>query len=539
MNEKKIRSRSPLYEHSSINKFLKIYENNKNFKWDEWLKYNNTFKNLGKQGIVGLLQVTDEEEDDGDKIIFKMSQYIDYLINHEYTVIKGLQEISEFCPHFCKCIGLISAEVDLNYTKNTNPFKITTKYPIEKNILLMEYIKNSCKFYNYIKSLRIHDDVIFSIIKQVLLAIYMAQIHKNFSHYDLHSYNVMIKKCNEEDLFLYVIDDEIQYLIPTYGSYPVIIDYGFAYIKDMEDNALWSGMSHTDVGFMSNQYDWVADPKLFLITVSSELKEKRPSDKTINFRKMIKTIFKPLTIDSDSGWDKLYKYSASEYLIKYLRPIRSHKSIIFSEYECYSMELIQSLIILPLEKRSYKGLKISYNAFVNEFIKIENLISNPYKNLYILKCIIDITREIRHIYINNNTRNEGIKYFRQSLHYRINKISAWFNPKNINYELMLCSLLELSQNMEGYLHYILTDINHTKNLEYKNLPISNTKEIIDMVEIFSPSDFTIKESSKIFVFNSKNKSTFSFSLDYDDINKINKIHPIDRGNYIYKNYNLQ
>ena len=50
----------------------------------------------GKQGFVGIL------EKDGKDYVFKMSQYINYLIHHESIVMQGLNIISTFCPHFCK-----------------------------------------------------------------------------------------------------------------------------------------------------------------------------------------------------------------------------------------------------------------------------------------------------------------------------------------------------------------------------------------------------------------------------------------------------
>ena len=138
----------------------------------------------------------------------------------------------------------------------------------------MDYVDNSCKFYNYVRSKEINDNIIFSTINQVLMAIKIAQIKKKFSHYDLHSLNIMMKKCDYDAVFVYVIDKDTQFAIPTRGHYPIIIDFGFSYIKDMEDGPLYPSMAHTDAGFMSDRFDWVSDPKLFLITISAELESK-------------------------------------------------------------------------------------------------------------------------------------------------------------------------------------------------------------------------------------------------------------------------
>ena len=46
-------------------------------------------------------------------------------------------------------LNIINCKIDAKYRKNSeNPFQIENKYPIMKDILLSEYIDNSCKFYN-------------------------------------------------------------------------------------------------------------------------------------------------------------------------------------------------------------------------------------------------------------------------------------------------------------------------------------------------------------------------------------------------------
>jgi hypothetical protein len=97
----------------------------------------------------------------------------------------------------------------------------------------------------------------------------------------------MIKKCDKNLSFLYVIDDENQFLVPSLGYYPIIIDYGFSYIENMDNGPLWASLAHTNVGFMCDRFDPIADPKLFLVTVSFEIKNKRNSKKSKLFRKII------------------------------------------------------------------------------------------------------------------------------------------------------------------------------------------------------------------------------------------------------------
>ena len=159
------------------------YNKNKEKTFDEWLEFDRTFEKPGKQGLVGLLKPKKSITNIKSKIVFKISQYINYLVQHEYSVMKGLNELSPYCPHFCKVIGTILCEVDSDCRKSGNPFEIRTKHPIEKEVLLTEYVEDSSKLYNYIKSKKIHENVLYSAIKQVLMAIAIAQRKKNFSHY--------------------------------------------------------------------------------------------------------------------------------------------------------------------------------------------------------------------------------------------------------------------------------------------------------------------------------------------------------------------
>ena len=75
---------------------------NEDRPWEDWLEFVQSFRKPGKQGLVGLLKkrVTNDDEDP-EYFVFKVSQYVNHLALHEGTVMKGLNDISEYCPHFC------------------------------------------------------------------------------------------------------------------------------------------------------------------------------------------------------------------------------------------------------------------------------------------------------------------------------------------------------------------------------------------------------------------------------------------------------
>jgi hypothetical protein len=525
---------SDIREITKYNQLLTYYEQNKDNNWDEWLEFIEVFKRSGKQGVVGLMKIKNTDI----KCIFKLSQYINYLTQHEFSVMKGLDDIYTYCPHFCRSIGLTIGKVEPRYKKNDeNPFNIKSRYPIEKEILLCEYIETDKKLYNYIRDKNISFDIMFSIIKQVIMGINIAQRKKQFTHYDLHSYNIMMKECDKDIVFLYVLDDENQYCVPTMGHYPVIIDFGFSYANDLKNQPLWQSMSFTDTGFISDRFDWVADPKLFLVTVSDEMVTNRPSKLTKKFRRVVKNIFSSLNIDFESGWDNVDNKGASDYVIEMLEEYNKDSEL-FTKYDHYCIDLLTSLIIQPLEEQNYVNIDVSYMTFMKEWIKIEQQLTNPFYCLNTLKNIIDSARDIRPEYMSsdNGMKEKALHYFKRTINDSISKISKFCRLKDIHYEKLLCSLLVLSKNIEGVLYDIMENRIHEKKKEYDKLPIQNIDQIYGAVETNLPDKYIFNENTVVYVLNCVSQNCVKFIPDKSLLNKINELHPIERGIFLYEKF---
>ena len=529
-------TREELNHYSNILDLISYYNENKDKDWKEWLSFDTVFDKPSKQGIVGLLEM---KNNTSVKLVFKISQYINYLIQHESTVMNGLNSLSTYCPHFCCSVGTILCDVEPKCKKQDNPFNIISKHPIKKEALLCEFIDKSCKFYNYIRSDRISEDILYSTVKQVLLALAIAQRKKQFSHYDLHSFNIMMKKCDKDAVFLYVLDDENQFAIPTYGHYPVIIDFGFSYINDMEDGPLWPSLAHTDIGFMSDRFDWVADPKLFLVTVSSEIKNKRNSKRSRIFRRVVKNIFHPLNIDWSSGWDEGQDKGASDYVTEMISDYNPG-SILFDEYEHYCIDLLQSMIILPLEEQDYSKIHKSYEVFVKEWMKVESQISSPYYNLYILKGVIDSARLVRVAYTYQSTRLDAIRTFRHSFNDKVKEVANFVRLDGIQYEKILCSLIVFSRCMEGVLYDVMTARMAEKEREYKKLPLQSIEQVYAGIEVNLPDRYEYNNNTTISIFDSyKETAITTYQIPEEHIKNINDMHPITRGTFLYDLYKTQ
>jgi len=519
-----------LNEDSGFNHIVEYYEKNKNRPWNEWLEVDKIFPHPGKQGLVGLMK---SKEDPNVQYVFKISQYINYLIHHELTVMNSLTDIADYCPNFCRSVGSIVCTVDPRKKKDGNPFDCESKYRVEKEVLLTEYLDNSYKFYNYILSEKVSEDVLYSTVKQVLLGISIAQREKNFTHYDLHSNNIMMKKCNKDLVFLYVIDENTQFCIPTYGSYPVIIDYGFAYSTKLDGGPLWPTLNHTEVGFLSDRFDPIADPKLFLVTVSDEINDVRKSKNSKKLRHIAKNNYSNLSIDWDSGWDNDVDRCATDFVLKKISKY-SKVSPLFREYEYYCMDLVQTLVVMPLEKQNYDNFEISYLTFLKEFTKIEKEISTPFFCLYVLKGVIDAARTVRSDYCNNETRQQAVGYFRHSVQERVDSIANYCKLKDINYEKMLCGLLCYSKCLEGMLYESMTKRVNNKIESYEKVPIHSPEELVVCLEINIPHKYEFNENTQILVIDNVKKQCYSMNITEEDRKNINSYDSISQGHEMYK-----
>ena len=343
-----------------------------------------------------------------------------------------------------------------------------------------------------------------------------------------------MKKCNKDVVFLYVLDEENQFCVPTLGSFPIIIDFGFSYIKGLEDGPLWPSMGHTNAGFTSNQFDQFADSKLFLITVSGEIKEKRGGKFAKRLRRVVRNMFASLKVDWSSGWDK-GKRSAGDCISK-LMGSYNQVSKLFEDYDHHCIDIIQSLIILPLQEQDYSDIHTSYVSFLTEWVKIENQISSAYYNLYILKGVVDAARYVSAAYLDKKTRINSVIDFQRAVGERINSVVKFCRTKTINFEILLCSLLVLSRSMEGIIYDVIFALNGKKVRSYNKLPLKSVEQIYAAIEANIQDKYVYSGDTSVIVLDSVEGKTDIFKIPKQSIEIVNDLHSIARGTYIYDLY---
>lgn len=524
-----------LNEKSGFNKLLAYYNSNKDKDWKEWLVVEKIFPRPGKQGLVGLMSAKD---DPTIIFVFKISQYINHLVQHEFTVIQSLDPLSDFCPHYCRAIGTIVCQIDPYKRKDGNPFICESKYPIDKEVLLLEYLDHTYKFNNYINSPKVPEHTLISTIKQTLLAVSIAQQKTKLTHYDLHSNNIMMKRCSKDLVFLYILNTDFQFCVPTYGSYPVIIDYGFSYSSSLDNGPMWATLNHTDVGFMSDRFDPFADPKLFLVTVADEIHETRKSKNSRKLLNIVKNNYSPLKIDWQSGWDTDNRKCATDYLLDILA-LHNSGSKTFKEQEYYCIDLLQTLIVLPIESQNYTNIGTPFRTFTQEFTKIENEISSPFYCLYILKNIVDTARTVRAEYIKQDTREQAVTYFRLSIYECIDSVVKYCKPKDVHFEKMLCSLLCLSKCMEGVLHDAMTIRMAKKEKMYRKVPLQTPEELCTVIDINIEDGYVFNEKTNIIAVDCTKNSCYPVEINEEQRAVLNSYKSISRGIELYKIINSQ
>jgi hypothetical protein len=398
---------------------------------------------------------------------------------------------------------------------------------------MMDYLDGR-KLYRYIKNDNVTPDIIMSIIKQTLMATIIAGEHTKFTHYDMHSNNVLIKKCQPNTAFFYILDDNRTYLVPTYGYYPVIIDFGFSFSSNNEGKPIGSALAHTNVGFMSSGYDQNADPKLFLTSVSHEMKKYKKSEISTQFRELIKRIYEKCDVDLDCGWDNREDSpSISEYILKKMNG-QFKRSKFFKNQGHHIVDLMQALVELPVYKRKTEDeIDDLAGVLVTEFYKIEKEISSEFYNMYIMKNMIDSTIKNRSLYIEKETREKAVQNFKNDILKTIDSLVKFCNPK-INWEKLLCCLLCISKCIENICYEKLKKLMSIKKADYNNMRLKNTTEIFEAIEANIPSHFFFDDKSVIYVWDCVNQKSYKMKLNKSMINSLNETHPFERGTILYE-----
>lgn len=490
--------------------------------WQEWLVLEDDIEG-GKQGYTGTMRTKSLNNNNNKRknarIVYKVSKHIDYHINHEHIVARDMLDIAQYCPVFSKCVGKIKTHLD-SYTHR--PLESPDDFSMEVDCLLMEHVGSTTSLYDIIRDTSVDENVIFCTIKHILLSLAIAQQSKKFTHYDLHSKNILMRKCKYDTVFVYILDTDNQFCVPTYGYYPVIIDYGFSYSSDLDDRPLWKPLAHTDIGFTTDRFDPVADMKLFLVSVSYELRRSRPTSSMCNkIRRLVKKLFYVLDIDWGSGWNISNTDSAAEHVSKSLYKASNVKYIFFQKH-CYEIsDILQTLVLLPLENQSIQGYDKALNMFLKEWTCIERLIACKQSRLLVLCGIMDAVRYVRASYIDIHTRAASIRDFATYVQEAVDSVVRYCTVTSVKYENMLCALILLGQCIEGILYRYMYAYEQQRDNMYAMLSMNTVERIYAAVDANCACNYVYTTNTSLLIIdNVKEKGDIQKVKDPDYLNSL-------------------
>jgi hypothetical protein len=498
-----------------------------------FLSFGGPLLKKGKQGLVGFLE-KNVKNDNPEKYVYKISQYLDFMAEQEYNVMKDVNTLRDYCPHFVKGFGLVRIPITANYKKAKNPFKDNPDYKtVMADMIIMQHLEDCKKFFKYIKNDEVPTVELLSIVKQSLLASMIANQKVDFTHYDMHSDNILIRECDPNSVFLYIVND-VYYMVPTYGRYPVLIDFGFSYSKSAEKAQMNCSLGHTKYGFIQCEKDPYTDAKLFLCSVSNEINKYKNSDTSQTFRNIVKNLYGKSKVQLDCGWDDSFESSINEdFLDDFQKTFE--KSQFFDEQRDFIIDLLETLVILPLQYRKTSDKTRDLLALViNEFAKIEKEVADDFYNLSILKEMIVSANANRELYLSDYSRADAVSNFKKDILTAVDRVARYCNPK-LNWERLLCTLFCLGKNIGNYCYDKMQVIRKEKTRNYKKIPLQTTGEIVEALEANIPSDFEFDKKTVVYTWNADRENCSKVCLDKGLIRLLNDTHPMDRG-ALYKDY---
>jgi hypothetical protein len=527
---------------------------------------------------------TSIRKDKDNLIIYKIGTETPFLCRHEHAVSVSLHELSNFLPNFMRPYDLIkNARADprqknpfVSNTYDTKNFNgdekkrsaVRSRPKTFSDLALFEYINSSTTLAqlitNNVKGRRptrvtltedllkinaskIH--IINSLLNQLMIATLIAQQKLLFIHNDLHFDNVLVCNCLERTFALYVFeingsganndnsDCVVCYaLIPTFGYYPVIIDYGFSFSKNLLGGPLLTGIHHNNKGYMNHQYDELTDFKTMLVRLAYSNYKFGTEDS--DFQELMKKeLLKKLPIDRQTGWDETKDVSISKQLVRYIRPFidsylkDSFRESFFQKYDYEMVDMIGSLIILPLTNKNSDNLVESLHTFLEEWLKIEKWILSSHMKIFVFKNIIDKIRTD----LLDPMQSFDFRSFQKTLHKIMDEVGNNISLSALNYERFYKSIISLSNCFEAIMYKANQKCINRKNKEYSKLNVRSSLDMYQLVEPFISVEYTINYGDYFVVFNAINETTSSFVLkDRQVIKNVNDMERTERAEYLYK-----
>lgn len=148
-------------------------------------------------------------------------------IHYEFQVMKQINTLLDKVPNFPTCLLYLKCPTEDPHRRlcDSNSSGNSREYILQEKI-------DGLQIRDFVEKTK-SESMWLSILLQILVALQVAQDHIEFTHYDLHSSNFIIRKIESQYPVIMQIEmksgEKIN--IPTFNYIPVIIDFGRAHVK--------------------------------------------------------------------------------------------------------------------------------------------------------------------------------------------------------------------------------------------------------------------------------------------------------------------
>lgn len=432
------------------------------------------------QGNVGLCTF------EGQRKVWKTSKRHDFTLAAEYEVSKAITE---------SCLGILP-----HFAKVTNlePCLALVTDTIEQECIMINKISGG-RFIDVLRNRLLESKDTLCMLKQVLVSLVAAQHVMNFTHYDLHVENILVRE-TRIGLHIYIMPDGYVYPVETHGLCPIIIDYGYAFVDRFQ--TLLPSLYFNSSGFTPYKSDPLRDAFTLLCSINAEI--KNPSKLLAETKSLFKPIVaKAYGLEWEHGWLEGFT-SAKKTFQKHLAIKNNIRSDSIISDTAMMADLLIGLVPTTLEQPSHYwpkrsstlnlGEPIEYQQAVFEFyllwFYIEEELNNFGLEAIFLKLLIRAVKEDNLMGIQDNVRKTFSRDF------------------DVEYPTLFRNLIYMADKLT----LAIKEMNHkdTKRLDniYSKLTVKNLKDVLQRLDknVFPPP---IYEKGKAQVFDLRNKGSVS------------------------------
>lgn len=380
----------------------------------------------------------------GTEVIIKQSKNIDYAIELEAIALKKISSMNDdnLKRYFPKLLRLCNVK----------------RKGIEKPRLIMTKIDAVDEFNAFIRRILkspspIAVEIIISLTCITLCVCEKLRRELGIVHNDLHTSNVLIVRTELECVQFDFHNDTYKY--KTYGFLPVIIDFGYAYVKGEK---MLAPTFCADIGYFMDEEDLLSDARILCSKIrNSLLKYRRKEEKVIRFVKIIDSLFSPLELDKN-GWfpTNHFAYVIDEILNVIQTEMNDEIGLFNADYD-EAEDLMNLFIAQILPPSTEEEVKYDVNDIINNF---------------------------------KNFKTEALNLFRFSsvgVTKQLTIIKMWLSSScNENPEeekiINLCKIL--TKSLEPLIYSILLENRKKKRFEYSKIFVKNTLEVLNEIKEF-------------------------------------------------------